>query len=96
MGVIEHKRLYVLGSILFALEAPVFKMSYSQSNGDRDLAQLINQTVERKIDGANLRHRDLIKDELRPVLLALGSTREKAHELYPNGPLLGKLWATRS
>jgi len=88
MGVIEHKRLYVLGSILFALEAPVFKMSYSQSNGDRDLAQLINQTVERKIDGANLRHRDLIKDELRPVLLALGSTREKAHELYPNGPLL--------
>ena len=88
MGVIEHKRLYVLGSILFALEAPVFKMSYSQSNGDPDLALLINQTVERKIDGANLKHKDLIKNELKPVLLALGSSRERAHSLYPNGPLL--------
>src|SRR5690606_31199183 len=32
LGVIEHERLYVVGSILFALEDPVFKISYGQIN----------------------------------------------------------------
>jgi type I restriction-modification system DNA methylase subunit len=89
LGVIEHERLYVVGSILFALEDPVFKISYGQINSDNDLAVFIFQTIERKIKGSKLEEKELIANELRPVLLGLkDSGKEKVKELYPNGALL--------
>lgn len=89
LGVIEHERLYVVGSILFALEDPVFKISYGQINSDNDLAVFIFQTIERKIKGSKLEEKELITAELRPVLLGLkDSGKEKVKEIYPNGALL--------
>lgn len=89
LGVIEHDRLYVVGSILFALEDPVFKISYGQINSDNDLAVFIYQTLERKIKGSRLDERELIIAEIKPVLLGLkDSGKEKVKEIYPNGPLL--------
>ena len=88
LGVIEHERLYVLGSILFSLEDPIFKMSYAQANNDQDLSILIFQTLERKIKGSQIQYQDLIINELKPVLLGLKDPKEKVKELFPNGALL--------
>lgn len=89
LGVIEHERLYVLGAILFALEDPIFKMSYGQVNSDADLANHIYQTIARKIKGSKINEKELIIAELKPVLLGLeGASKEKVKELYPNGALL--------
>ena len=89
LGVIEHERLYVVGSILFALEDPVFKISYGQINSDNDLAVFIFQTIERKIKGSKLEEKELITAELKPVLIGLkDSVKEKVKEIYPNGALL--------
>lgn len=89
MGIIEHERLYVLGSILFSFKDPIFKMSYAQTNSDKDLSLFIFQTVERKVKGSNLKHKDLIINELRPVLLGLRDAgKEKVKDIFPNGALL--------
>lgn len=89
LGVLEHKRLYVLGSILFALEDPVFKMSYSAFNNNKELAQFLYQTLDRKIKNSGLVKKDIIKSELQPVLENLGvNDKEAARLLYPNGTLI--------
>lgn len=89
LGVIEHERLYVVGSILFALEDPVFKISYGQINSDNELSVFIYQTIERKIKGAKLQEKELILAELKPVLLGFkDSAKEKVKEIFPNGALL--------
>lgn len=89
LGVIEHERLYVLGSILFALEDPIFKMSYAQINNDHELSQFIFQTLERKVKNSQLDQKELIINEVRPVLLGLkNSEKEKVKEIFPNGALL--------
>lgn len=89
LGVIEHERLYVLGSILFALEDPIFRMSYAQVNNDSDLSVFIYQTIERKVKGASLQNKDIIINELKSVLLSLKTAeKEKVREIFPNGVLL--------
>lgn len=89
LGIIEHERLYVLSSILFALEDPIFRMSYAQLNNDTDLSIFIFQTIERKVKGATLQNKDLIINELKSVLLSLkNAEKEKVRELFPNGVLL--------
>jgi len=88
LGVIEHERLYVLGAILYALEDPVFKMGYSQVNNNEELSLFIYQTVERKIKGSNVKEKQIIIDELKPVILSLNnSEKEGVKEKYPNGSL---------
>ncbi|OQP07532.1 hypothetical protein B1690_03110 [Geobacillus sp. 46C-IIa] len=89
LGVIEHERLYVLGAILFALEHPQFKMSYSILNGDEELAIAIWQTVERKIEASKLKNKDIIANELKSTLLGLkDAQKEDVKEVFPNGALL--------
>ncbi len=89
LGVIEHERLYVLGSILFALNDPIFRMGYTKYRGDRELAGIIWHTVERKIDGSKINEKDIVKNELKSTLLALGeSGKEEIKEKYPKGALL--------
>ena len=89
LGVIEHKRLYVLGAILYALEDPIFKMSYAQTNNTEELSTFIYQTVERKVKGSNLQEKEAIINELKPVLGGLkNAEKEGVKELYPNGSLL--------
>ena len=88
LGVIEHDRLYVLGAILFALEDPIFKMSYGQSNNDESLALHLYQTVERKVKGSALKHKELIISELKPVLTSLAvDETDVVKQKYPNGVL---------
>lgn len=89
LGIIEHERLYVLGSILFALEDPIFKMTYSKYSNDQDLAWSIWQTVERKIKGSKLDNKEVVENELRSTLLSLkDAQKEGIKELYPQGALL--------
>ncbi|WP_425364628.1 N-6 DNA methylase [Candidatus Tisiphia endosymbiont of Mystacides longicornis] len=89
LGVLEHKRLYALGSILFALEDPAFKMCYSSFNNNKELAQFLYQTLDRKIKNAGLRKKEIIKSELQPVLENLGiNDKEAARQKFPNGTLL--------
>lgn len=89
LGVMEHRRLYVLGSILFALEDPVFKMSYSSFNNNTDLANYLYQTLDRKIKNSGLKRVDIIKSELKPALEGLGgSEKEGVLKEYPNGTLI--------
>jgi type I restriction enzyme M protein len=89
LGIIEHERLYILGTILFALEDPIFKMSYTQINDDEQLAEFVFQTIERKVKASKLDQKEIIINELKTVLLGLkGSTKEKVKELYPNGIFL--------
>lgn len=89
LGVIEHERLYLLGSMLFALEDPIFKMSYARVNNDNDLAIFIFQTVERKVKSSQLDQKELIINELKPAILGLkDSGKEKVKDLFPNGVLL--------
>lgn len=88
LGVIEHERLYVLGSILYALEDPMFKISYGQANDNKSLALAIYQTVERKVKGSNVKEKEVITDELKPVLLGLkDSEKQGVLDKYPNGSL---------
>ncbi len=89
IGVIEHERLYLLGSILFALEDPIFKMAYAQINNDNDLSEFVFQTVERKIKGSQLDQKDIVINELKSVLIGLkDSGKEKVKEIFPNGAIL--------
>lgn len=89
LGVIEHERLYVLGSILFALEHPQFKMTYSTFNNDEELAIAIWQTVERKIQASQLKNKEVIANELKSTLLGLkDAQKEEVKEIFPNGALL--------
>ncbi len=89
LGVIEHDRLYVLGAVLYALEDPVFRMSYTHANSSRDLSTMVFQTVERKVRGSQLAHKSVIVDELRPVLQGAGENEPKeVQRLYPNGAFL--------
>lgn len=89
LGVIENKRLYVLGSILYALEDPVFKMAYSSYNNNLDLSCFLYQTIERKIKNSSLKNTDIIRAELKPAIEGLGrSEKEGAKTEYPNGTLL--------
>jgi type I restriction-modification system DNA methylase subunit len=88
MNVIEHNRLYVLGAILFALEDPIFKTAYSQYNGNRDIAEVLWQTLERRIKGAVVDDKDFLIAELRPRILSLGD--EEKHGIrgkYAKGTL---------
>lgn len=89
LGIIEHERLYVLGSILFALEDPVFKMTYARYSNDQDLAYGIWHTVERKIQGSKLDNKETVENELRSTLLSLKDARKEGiREKYPRGALL--------
>jgi type I restriction-modification system DNA methylase subunit len=89
LGVIEHKRLYVLGAILFALEDPSFKMAYPTFNNNGELAQYLYQTIERKTKNSGLKDPEIIQREIKPVLESLGvSEKEGSKDLYPNGTLL--------
>lgn len=89
LGVGEHERLYVLGSILYALEDQAFIVSYEHLNQSNDLSTLLFQTVERKVKGSGVKEKDLIINELKPVLLGLGNSDKDANsEKYPNGTLL--------
>ena len=89
LGVMEHKRLYVLGAILFALEDPSFKMSYSTFNNNKDLSQYLYHTIERKTKNSGLKDPTIIQREIKPVLESLGeSEKEGSKDLYPNGTLL--------
>lgn len=89
LGVIEHERLYVLGAILFALEDPIFKMTYTRYSNDESLAISIWQTVERKIKGSSLDNKEIVENELKSTLLSLqDAQKEGVKEEYPRGALL--------
>lgn len=88
MGIMEHKRLYVLGSILFALEDPVFKMSYSSFDNNKDLGEFLYQTIERKTKNSGLQRPDIIRNELKPTLEGMGTEKKGVKEEYPNGTLV--------
>lgn len=89
LGIIENKRLYVLGSILYALEDPAFKMAYSAYNNNADLSIFLYQTIERKIKNSGLQNISIIQDELKPAIEGLAhSEKEGAKHEYPNGTLL--------
>ena len=89
LGVIENKRLYVLGSILYALEDPAFKMAYSACNNNSDLSVFLYQTIERKIKNSGLQNVQIIQDELKPAIEGLArAEKEGVKAEYPNGTLL--------
>ncbi len=89
LGVIENKRLYILGSILYALEDPAFKMAYSAYNNNADLSTFLYQTIERKIKNSGLKNIQIIKDELKPAIEGLARAEKEGAKLeYPNGTLL--------
>ena len=89
LGVIENKRLYVLGSILYALEDPAFKMAYSAYNNNVDLSTFLYQTIERKIKNSGLQNIQIIQDELKPAIEGLARAEKEGAKLeYPNGTLL--------
>lgn len=89
LGIIEHERLYVLGSILFALEDPIFKMTYTIYKNNQELALCIWQTVERKIKGSQLDNKEVVENELKSTLLSLkDAQKEGIREKYPKGALL--------
>ena len=89
LGVIENKRLYVLGSILYALEDPAFKMAYSAFNNNADLSNFLYSTIERKIKNSGLQNVQIIQDELKPAIEGLArAEKEGAKQEYPNGTLL--------
>jgi len=77
MNVIEHNRLYVLGAILFALEDPIFKTAYSQYNGNKDIAEVLWQTLERRIKGSVVVDKELLIAELRPTILSLRNDEKR-------------------
>ena len=88
LGVIEHNRLYILGSILLALEDPVFKSSYSLYNNNRDIADFLWATVERKLKVAQIAEKELFTTSLKPVLLSLQQEEKKSIEgSYAKGTL---------
>lgn len=88
LGVIEHERLYVLGSILFALEDHTFKMGYSRYRNDANLASAIWQVVSSKIEGSQLDNKEIVSNELKSTLLGLkDAQKEGVKEKYPNGAL---------
>jgi Type I restriction-modification system methyltransferase subunit len=88
LGVQEHKRLYVLGSILFALEDPVFKMAYSSYSNNSELSEFLFQTLDRKTKNSGLKHANVIQNELKPCIEGLANTEKKGVEnKYPNGTL---------
>ncbi len=88
LNIIEHERLYILGSILYALEDPIFKISYGQTNDNENLALHIYQTLERKVESSKLANKDIIINEIKPVLLGIkNSEKEGVEEKYPNGSL---------
>ncbi len=89
LGVIENKRLYVLGSILYALEDPAFKMAYSAYNNNAELSIFLYQTIERKIKNSGLQNIQIIHDELKPAIEGLARAEKEGAKLeYPNGTLL--------
>lgn len=89
LGVIEHERLYILGSILFSLEDPVFKMTYSTFNNDDDLSLFIWQTIERRIKGSKLNDKEIIINELKSTILSLkDAKKEGTKDKFPQGVLL--------
>lgn len=89
LGVIENKRLYVLGSILYALEDPAFKMAYSAFNNNADLSTFLYSTIERKIKNSGLQNVQIIQDELKPAIEGLARAEKEGAKLeYPNGTLL--------
>lgn len=88
MNIIEHNRLYVLGSILFALEDPVFKTAYSQYNNNSDIASVLWNTLERKIKGSAIYDKELLMNELKPTILSIsGEEKEKVKGKYAKGSL---------
>ncbi len=88
MNIIEHNRLYILGSILFALEDPVFKTAYSQYNNNNDIGNVLWNTLERKILGSAIENKQILISELRPTILALcGDEKKGIRGKYPKGSL---------
>lgn len=88
LGVIEHNRLYILGSVLLALEDPVFKSSYSLYNNNRDIADFLWSTVERKLKAAQMVEKELVTTSLKPVLISLQQEEKKSIEgSYAKGTL---------
>lgn len=89
LGVIENKRLYILGSVLYALEDPAFKMAYSAYNNNADLSAFLYQTIERKIKNSGLQNTQIIQDEIKPAIEGLARAEKEGAKLeYPNGTLL--------
>lgn len=89
LGVIEHERLYVLGAVLVALNDQGFRAGYVKCTSDKELAGVIWHTLEHKIDGSKINEKDIVKDELRSTLSALGEAgKAEAKEKYPKGALL--------
>lgn len=88
MNVIEHNRLFVLGAILFALEDPIFKSAYSQYNGNRDIADVLWNTLERRIKGSVVAEKETLISSLRPTILSLGNAeKEGIRGKYSKGTL---------
>lgn len=88
MNIIEHNRLYVLGSILFALEDPIFKTGYSQYNNNNDIATILWNTLERKIRGSSIDDKELLINELKPTIMSLASEeKEGVRGRYSKGTL---------
>jgi len=88
LGVIEHNRLYILGTILLALEDPVFKSSYSLYNNNYDIAGFLWATVERKLKATQIAEKELFTTSLKPVLLSLQQEEKKSIEgNYAKGTL---------
>ncbi|MFT3797883.1 HsdM family class I SAM-dependent methyltransferase [Microbacterium sp.] len=88
MNIIEHNRLYVLGAILFALEDPLFKTAYSQYNSNQDIAEILWQTLERRIKGSVVSDKRTLTDELRPRILSLANAeKEGIRDRYAKGTL---------
>ncbi|MGW9168127.1 HsdM family class I SAM-dependent methyltransferase [Agromyces sp. NPDC055658] len=86
MNIIEHNRLYVVGAILFALEDPIFKTAYSQYNSNRDIAEILWHTLERRIKGSVVSDKQTLIDEMRPRILSLASAeKEGIRHKYAKG-----------
>ncbi|MCE8163572.1 MAG: N-6 DNA methylase [Candidatus Moeniiplasma glomeromycotorum] len=89
MGIEEQRRLYVLGSILLALEVPYFQDQYSNYTNNKELSEFLWSTVERKIKNQKIKEKSLVMEELKPVILSLENAQKEKNKLdYPFGTLV--------
>lgn len=77
MNIIEHNRLYILGSILLALEDPVFKTGYSLYKGNRDISEFLWSTIERKLKSSQIVNEELFSSGLKPIIIGLKQEENK-------------------
>jgi len=89
MRVEEHRRLYVLGTVLLALEVPYFQDQYSNYTNNKELSDFLWTTVERKIKNQKILEKSLVIEELKPVILSLKSAQKEKNKFnYPFGTLV--------